>query len=95
MPNNGSMFDVNEFIEKLGGTCAVAEMVGIRPPSVSEWKTTKSIPDNQLIRLAVMAEEKGVATRKELFPNDWSSIWPELVPNVRQTSKKRKMQFKP
>lgn len=84
------MLDITEFIEKLGGTSAVADLVGIRPPSVSEWKASKSIPDNQLIRLAVVAEERGIATRKELFPTEWQSIWPELVTNVRHTSRKNK-----
>lgn len=91
MPNNSGMIDTNELIEKLGGTCAVADFVGIRPPSVSEWKTAKSIPDNHLIRLAVLAEERGIATRKEIFPNDWQSIWPELVMNVKRSSQKRKV----
>jgi DNA-binding transcriptional regulator YdaS (Cro superfamily) len=80
----------NELIEKLGGTCAVAELVGVKPPSVSEWKLG-SIPDSKLIRLAVVAEEKGIATRKSLFPNNWAEIWPELVGNVRQSKNKRKV----
>ncbi len=69
----------NDLIEALGGTCAVADLVGVQPPSVSGWKQSNSIPDNQLIRLAVIAEERGICTRQTLFPTEWESIWPELA----------------
>jgi len=68
-----------ELIDALGGTCAVADLVGVKPPSVSEWKSNNFIPDNQLIRLAVIAEERGICTRQTLFPEEWKSIWPELA----------------
>lgn len=67
-----------KIIDGLGGTSAVARFFDIRPPSVSDWKKS-GIPDDKLIRLAPLVEQKGIATRKELFPNDWHLIWPELV----------------
>ena len=71
--------DALELIEKLGGTFAVAELSGVKPPSVSEWKQNNRIPDDKLIRLAPAAEKRGIVSRKVLFPNDWQNIWPELV----------------
>lgn len=71
--------DALQLIEKLGGTFAVADLAGVKPPSVSEWKSNNRIPDDKLIRIAVIADERGIATRKELFPTDWKSIWPELA----------------
>ena len=68
-----------DLIKKLGGTFAVAELASVKPPSVSEWKTNNRIPDDKLIRLAPIAEARGIATRKELFPNDWHEIWPEIA----------------
>jgi hypothetical protein len=68
----------SDLIEALGGVTAVSRILNIKPPSVSAWKKT-GIPDDKLIRLAPIAEQKGVATRRELFPNDCHSIWPELV----------------
>lgn len=68
-----------ELIEKLGGTFAVAELAGVKPPSVSEWKSNNRIPDDKLLRLAPVAHERGIVTRQELFPNDWQAIWPELI----------------
>lgn len=67
-----------KIIDGLGGTSAVARYLGIRPPSVSDWKKS-GIPDDKLIRLAPLAEQKGIATRKELFPGEWHLIWPELA----------------
>lgn len=71
--------EAQELIEKLGGTFAVAELAGVKPPSVSEWKSNNRIPDDKLLRLAPIAHERGIVTRQELFPNDWQAIWPELV----------------
>lgn len=68
-----------ELIEALGGTAAVAELSGVKPPSVSGWKETGRIPDDKLIRIAPIAEARGIASRKELFPTDWQDIWPELA----------------
>lgn len=68
-----------DLIKKLGGTFAVAELANVKPPSVSEWKTNNRIPDDKLMRLAPIAEARGIASRKELFPNDWQDIWPEIA----------------
>ena len=68
-----------ELIEKLGGTAEVAVLANVKPPSVSEWKANNRIPDGKLIRLALIAEGRGVCSRKILFPNEWKTLWPELV----------------
>lgn len=69
------------FIDALGGTFAVAELLGIKPPSVSGWKESGRIPDDKLMRLAPIAEARGVATRRDLFPRDAHKIWPDLAPH--------------
>lgn len=68
-----------ELIEALGGTAAVAALAGVKPPSVSGWKETGRIPDDKRIRLAPVAEARGLVTRIQLFPRDWHLIWPELI----------------
>jgi hypothetical protein len=70
--------NIDDFIDALDGTNAVAEFLHIRPPSVSGWRKKGAIPEGKLIRLAPLAEKRGVASRKELFPVDYASIWPEL-----------------
>jgi len=67
----------SRLIELLGGTTEVARLVGIKPPSVSLWKKS-GIPEDKLIRLAPIAESRGIATRKDLLPGVWNQIWPEI-----------------
>lgn len=68
-----------ELINRLGGTFAVAQLANVKPPSVSEWKSNGRIPDDRLIRLAAICEQRQIATRQELFPDDFAKIWPELA----------------
>lgn len=69
-----------ELIDLLGGTNAVARRLGIKPPSVSEWRKN-GMPDDKLILLAVDIERasRGAVRRWHLRPGDWHRIWPELV----------------
>lgn len=76
-----SMPTHSDLIDALGGTTAVARLFSIQPPSVHEWRK-KGIPDDKLIRLAPTLEEKGIATRRDLFPDDFGQIWPELRPEA-------------
>ena len=70
----------SELIDLLGGTTAVARMLGIKPPSVHDWRR-KGIPDDKLIRMAVALERAtgGAVSRRDLRPEDWAQIWPELA----------------
>lgn len=75
----------DQFIDALGGTFAVAALLQIRPPSVSGWRDGRNaleIPSDKLIRLACIAEERGIASRQDLRPNDWQQIWPELAAEI-------------
>ncbi|MDR5833332.1 carph-isopro domain-containing protein [Caballeronia sp. LZ034LL] len=65
-------------IDALGGTTAVARLLGITPPSVHAWRKG-GIPDDKLIRLAPFAEKRGICQRRDLRPADWHLIWPELA----------------
>ena len=67
----------SNIIDALGGVTIVAKMVNIKPPSVHYWRA-HGIPEDKLIRLAPAIEKLGLATRKELRPNDWQALWPEL-----------------
>ena len=77
--NSGRAMNSSELIDKLGGTTAVARLLNVKPPSVHAWRSG-AIPEDKLIRLSLFLERAGITTRKELFPNDWAAIWPELEP---------------
>lgn len=68
----------SEMIDRLGGTTVVAKLLKVKPPSVHAWRAG-TIPADKLIRLAPVLERKGVVTRRELFPDDWAEIWPEMA----------------
>jgi DNA-binding transcriptional regulator YdaS (Cro superfamily) len=73
----------DEIIELLGGTNAVADLVGVKPPSVSEWRKT-GIPESRLIELAATIERKAPDrfSRRTQWPTRYAAIWPELASDV-------------
>lgn len=63
---------------KRGLAKELAEKIGGHPPDVHKWADgTRPIP----LKFGVPIERatNGKVTRKDLFPNDWQDIWPELV----------------
>lgn len=76
-----------KIIEALGGPGAVSKRLSIKVPSVYGWMgEAKAIPDGRLIELGADIEATGLYTRKQIRPNDWQVIWPELVEVVVTTS---------
>lgn len=72
-----------KIIEVLGGPGPVAKRLGIKVPSVYGWMGEgKAIPDGRLIELGAEIEATGLYTRKQIRPNDWHIIWPELAEPV-------------
>jgi DNA-binding transcriptional regulator YdaS (Cro superfamily) len=69
----------SEIIDTLGGTTKVARLCNTSLPSVSMWRK-KGIPPDRMIFLAAQLEKatEGKVSRKTLFPNTWSEVWPEL-----------------
>jgi DNA-binding transcriptional regulator YdaS (Cro superfamily) len=69
-------------IDLLGGTNEVAKLCNVAPPAVAQWRH-RGLPHGQLVFLAAKLEKDshGLVTRKDLFPNTWWMIWPELAKN--------------
>ena len=68
---------VLEAIDSLGGVTAVARLCGVKPPSVWEWKRRGSIPIERCADIE--RATNGAVTRRDLRPDDWARIWPELA----------------
>lgn len=79
-PQPSTPMTSSEMIDLLGGTTAVARILNVKPPSVHAWRTS-GIPDDKLIRLAPSIERatNGAVGRRDLRPDDWADIWPELA----------------
>jgi len=60
----------SEIIDRLGGTSAVANLLGIKPPSVSEWRQY-GIPKSRRQTLALMFPDQ--------TPPDWRPDFKELL----------------
>jgi DNA-binding transcriptional regulator YdaS (Cro superfamily) len=71
----------SEIIDILGGTTKVAQICGISPAAIAQWRTN-GVPTDKLMFLAAQLEKqsKGKYTRKGMFPKNWHEIWPELQP---------------
>ena len=67
-------------LQLLGGTGKVAKLCEVEPAAVSQWKKN-GIPREQLLFLAARIEKEshGLVTRKDLFPNNFWLVWPELL----------------
>ena len=81
MPNNVGMNPISpvETASNLvGGMALLARMIGVAPPTVYEWKTYKRpVPAGRCVLIEQVTN--GWVTRRELRPNDWQKIWPELA----------------
>ena len=68
-------------IDLLGGTTKVSKLCNVTPNAVSMWRKNH-IPYSQFVFLGATLEKEsnGLITRKDLFPQHWHWIWPELLP---------------
>ena len=64
----------------LGGTNAVARMCKVASTAVTQWRKN-GIPADRFLFLAARIEKEshGLVTRKDLFPNNFWLIWPEML----------------
>ena len=67
-------------IDLLGGTNKVAKMCKVASTAVTQWRKN-GIPADRYMFLAATIEKKsnGLVTRKDLFPNNFWLVWPELL----------------
>lgn len=65
----------------LGSQRALAIALGVAPVNVSQWLSSagvkgRQVPPKQCVRIEALT--KGAVSRRELRPDDWRDIWPEL-----------------
>jgi len=73
------VFTDSQIIELLGGPTKIAKICKISVPAVSMWKNS-GIPADKMVYLGALLEQesKGLVSRKDLFPDSFHLIWPEL-----------------
>lgn len=70
------MNKASALIDCLGGTAAVASLLGIKPPSVSAWRGA-GIGRARVAEL-VIATGREAKSLRDLESDRWHLIWPEL-----------------
>ncbi len=58
---------VDEIIERLGGTARAAELAGVTPAAVSNWRFRKQIPSNKYIHINQALTRLGSAASPDVF----------------------------
>jgi DNA-binding transcriptional regulator YdaS (Cro superfamily) len=77
------------FSEERGRQAKLAKDINAHASDLSRWADgTRPIPVEY--GAAIEKATGGLVTRKEMFPNDWQRIWPELADNNCQSPKKYK-----
>jgi DNA-binding transcriptional regulator YdaS (Cro superfamily) len=62
----------------VGGFKALADILGVTKGAVHQWMSSdRQVPIEHCT--PIEQATKGKVTRQMLRPNDWQSIWPELI----------------
>ncbi len=61
-----------------GGQAALARKLGLKPPTVNQWvQGVRPVPIEHCF--SIERATNGTVTRRDLRPDDWREIWPELA----------------
>lgn len=61
-----------------GNATRLAEAVGVSLQALTNWRT-RGVPIEHCV--AIERACNGAVTRRDLRPDDWQRIWPELAPS--------------
>ena len=69
---------IQQAIDAAGGPSRMAAALGVTAQAVCFWRDGKRrLPFDHGPAIERLAG--GVVTRRQLFPNDWQRVWPELA----------------
>jgi DNA-binding transcriptional regulator YdaS (Cro superfamily) len=70
--------DINTYLSNTETAASLARKLGISPVLVSQWRNgIRPIPIERCPDIERATE--GAVTRRDLRPDDWQRIWPELA----------------
>ena len=65
-------------IEAMGGVSMLASAIGVGQSVISNWRARGTVPSANYCT-AIERATAGAVTRRDLRPDDWRAIWPELA----------------
>lgn len=65
-------------IGAVGGVSKLAAVIGVGQSAISNWRARGTTPDAAHC-VAIERATAGAVTRRDLRPDDWADIWPELA----------------
>lgn len=78
------MNPIERAAEAVGGLTKLASLLGVSIQVVCNWRDRKKVPVSRC--RAIEDATGGAVTRRDLRPDDWQQIWPEMD---QPTSRKR------
>ena len=72
------MNPLSRVVDCLGSDAALAALLGISGPAVSQWRKRGTVLRAEYCT-AIERATDGQVTRRDLRPDDWHLIWPELA----------------
>jgi DNA-binding transcriptional regulator YdaS (Cro superfamily) len=69
--------ELKTYLETIESAAKLAVKLKVAPELISQWKTgRRPIPIERCF--AIELETNSLVSRRDLRPNDWKKIWPEL-----------------
>lgn len=79
--------NLNEYLSSAESAASLAKKLNVPSSLVSQWKTgVRPIPIERCP--AIESATSGAVTRRDLRPDDWWLIWPELITDDHPVPKK-------
>lgn len=82
---------LKDYVAERGATAALARQIGAQPQLMWQWASgVRVVPIERCVPIERATD--GAVTRRDLRPDDWHEIWPELAfsePNPPLTSASR------
>lgn len=73
---NSGAHPLDAAAQLVGGRGALAQLLGVSIAAVGNWKS-RGVPLEHCVPIERATE--GAVTRRDLRPDDWQAIWPELA----------------
>lgn len=67
---------IDRATDAVGSAAKLAALLGVSPQAISNWKARGEVPIDRCV--AIEQATGGKVTRRDLRPDDWLAIWPEL-----------------